>query len=743
MLRATWTSKDITNTFEAWDMVKLFKMQTILAAAFDTETDGLHIIFNTPFLFQFGWVNADLQGYTFAIDLERFPEFGKQVIEAWHALVKDVPVYLAHNTKFDLHMLINFGTPYLGDNLSDTLFYIRYGHDALTPKNGGPPLKLKQYAAQYITHTAKSHEKLLDNEKSQIAKTLNIKLKERLQACGLPPAKYKAKSYTLSVIDDMFKDKLFTADKLQDNVREAYYVWLNDDVPLWLQDKVVGLVESDQIPYNKLNRTNIITYGHWDIIWVLETWLLLDPVVKARGNEIGIEIENKLIRPLLDMERVGFDADVEYLETCRVRMHDYILDRRQAFHTLAGEEIKVSQAARIIQIIKERFNVTVETTNGDQLNLLKSNLIREGQNEACVEFLSILEELRTLEKWYSAYIIRFLKDLTHTSKLYTTIHQVGTVSGRVTSDFQQFPKDPITDIYGEEIFFPRKMIKVSEETQSATVYLDFSQIELRFQALYTILVGHPDTNLCRAYMPYNCVDATGTAFAYDNPDHIKRWAEPWFYAEDPSILWIATDVHGATTKAAFGITEEDPTFHALRYIGKRCNFAKNYGAQYKKICSMFPERTAEECKLIDSAYYSAFPGVKEYHGYCYERANYAYTVNLFGVKYYGVSGHKLINMLVQGSAAFYLKLKIIELYEYSKANNILTKWQMQIHDELSWIWNPADDPAIFFEFKRIMEDWSDGVVPLVAEMEVTTTTWAEKKGVHALEELYQEVHYRH
>ena len=36
-------------------------------------------------------------------------------------------------------------------------------------------------------------------------------------------------------------------------------------------------------------------------------------------------------------------------------------------------------------------------------------------------------------------------------------------------------------------------------------YLDYSQVELRLQALYTILVGSPDLNLCRAYMPYECV----------------------------------------------------------------------------------------------------------------------------------------------------------------------------------------------------------------------------------------------
>ena len=155
---------------------------------------------------------------------------------------------------------------------------------------------------------------------------------------------------------------------------------------------------------------------------------------------------------------------------------------------------------------------------------------------------------------------------------------------------------------------------------------------------------------------------------------------------------------------------------------------------------MFPEYDEEQITKIDEAYYKAFPGVKQYHEYCYQRASYyAYTQNLFGIKYYGVNGHKLINMLVQGSAAFYLKMKIRELYEFRHKHNLKTRIQMQIHDELSWEYNSEDDPKIFFEFQKIMQDWDDALVPIVADMEVTTTTWAEKKDVNNLEELKEKL----
>jgi DNA polymerase I-like protein with 3'-5' exonuclease and polymerase domains len=153
---------------------------------------------------------------------------------------------------------------------------------------------------------------------------------------------------------------------------------------------------------------------------------------------------------------------------------------------------------------------------------------------------------------------------------------------------------------------------------------------------------------------------------------------------------------------------------------------------------MFPEYDAETARRIDAAYYTAFPGVKKYHDYCYMRAELSSnTQNLFGIRYYGVSGHKLVNMLVQGSAAYYLKWKIRELYDYSKKHNLKSKWQMQIHDELSWSFCLDDGVDTLFAFKQIMEDWADGLVPVVADMEITTSTWDAKKEVKTVDQVQE------
>lgn len=729
MLKCKWTHTTITSSELLDEMVKQYTRDNmdgnILAAAFDTETTGLHHIYDKPFLFQFGWCTKEYNGYTYAIDLEVYPKLAKRTITLWNVLAAQAPIYFGHNVKFDLHMLINIGIPYEQPNISDTMVWIRLGSDAVPERKGGSPLGLKNFAKKYIDASAKDMDSKLQEERTKISKELNAKLKTRL-------------CWTKKKIDEFFNDKLNDKDDLPADKRNAYQLWYDNDLPDYLKGKITGAVESDDIPYDKLNRDNVIYYGHLDIVWTIEAYLILQPIVKLRGNLDAVRREEENIYPLVRMERVGFKVKQQYLVSAKHELKAYTLQRRQDLCRIAGTDVKVSQSAKILQLLKD-FGVNTNTTNAEELGRTLSDLKHSSPDHPAIEFIETLQELRTLEKWYSTYIMRFIQDFREEDgKLYTTINQAGTVSGRVTSDFQQFPKDGIKTIDGREIFHPRRMVVAQDGDYDAIVYLDYSQIELRLQAFYTIIIGHPDTNLCRAYSPYKCHLEDGTPYDVHNPWCIEHaYDSVWLYDESPTEKWTPLDVHGATTKIAFGIDESHPDFHSLRYKGKRVNFAKNYGAQFSKIKEMFPEYDDEQVHKIDDAYYLAFPGVKEYHNYCYQVANQkAYMQNMFGVKYYGASGHNLINMLVQGTGAYYLKWKIVQVDNYLREHHCKSKLMMQIHDELQFKKHKDDDPKIFFEIKKIMETWDDTLIPIVADMEVTQTTWADKYEVEKVEDFY-------
>ena len=39
------------------------------------------------------------------------------------------------------------------------------------------------------------------------------------------------------------------------------------------------------------------------------------------------------------------------------------------------------------------------------------------------------------------------------------------------------------------------------------------------------------------------------------------------------------------------------------------------------------------------------------------------------------------------------------------------------------------------KFQEIMQDWPQSFVPIIADMDATKTTWADKKGIENFEEL--------
>lgn len=706
------------------DVIGLFKSGKPEVIFFDTETDGIHIKNNKPFLLQFGFViNVD-ELHVFYVDRELHPDLFKQTVLVMFKLASKCKYLCGHNVKFDLHMLANLGYNYEGNNITDTMVRIRVAHDALTPENGGPPLGLKEYATMFIDRNAKLHEHELAAERQSIAKEYNVDLKNKLRAID--------KIWTMKYLDDYFKDVLHGVDTLPTNVKNVYLKWYSE-LPEAIKDNMyLGKVESTDIPYTLLNRETLKRYAGYDIVWTAEIYYLTTAAIDARHNEEQLKREEAVIVPCFHMERCGFQMNKEYIINVTKDMADYLKQQRTKLYNLIGKEISVNANPTVKEILNVNYKLGVASTGKDALARLYDELKVKQPDSDVVKFIGLVQELRTLEKWYSTYLLRFIKEMKKGDRIYTQINQVGTVSGRVTSDFQQFPKFGINKDDGTPLFHPRNMIAITPGYKGIA-YLDYSQIELRLQALYTILVGSADLNLCRAYMPYKCKtiinDGSFEDFDYKNPEHIKHAYDwKWYYDEDTTKEWVPTDVHAATTSVAFpDIDVHSDEFKKLRgKVGKRVNFAKNYGAQFNRIKVMFPDYDDETIHRIDDAYYQAFPGVKKYHEYCYEICKTApYAVNLFGVKYYGLSGHKLINCLVQGSGAYFLKEKICALDKYITENNLKSRMQMQIHDEISFEVYPGEEEHVY-KFKEIMQEFDGAYVPVIADLEFTTTTWGEK-----------------
>ena len=149
---------------------------------------------------------------------------------------------------------------------------------------------------------------------------------------------------------------------------------------------------------------------------------------------------------------------------------------------------------------------------------------------------------------------------------------------------------------------------------------------------------------------------------------------------------------------------------------------------------MFPDFDEETCKRIDASYYEAFPGIKQYHQWCFELGSQPYATNLYDVKYYGANGHHLRNILVQGTSAYMTKDRQAAVTKYLKEKGYKSKFVMPIHDEVQFLIHKDDPLEMCFELQKIMQDVGSPV-PIVSDMEITFTNWKEKEEVHNVGEI--------
>jgi DNA polymerase-1 len=689
-----------------------------LVGGWDTETTGLHIVKDKPFLYQFGWL---IKGADYGRVFIFYPTLNNMKI--FFRIAKNFQYFVAHNIKFDLHMTTNLGygkEVQEMKNLVDSVTVARLSLEAIPEREGGDSLALKELGKKYVHPDSTKSESIIKDELRKLnvqrIKALTAALKQfptgELTASGRE--KYWGKGH----IEKFLKDPTNDVEDLPEGVRDVWVDWQE---------------EYPEPTYEDVDRDIMIKYGAEDIITMLEFFKHAFPFILKRKQLPILQQENKCILPMYRMERIGLKADLTYLEESRVKVKSYIIDLRNEMYEIVTEKITVNQHQRIKDIFSEKFGIVLESDDSANMKRIMAN--HEGQPKRLAE---LIKELRSLEKWYSTYILPTIKNAQYDGNVYTQINSSGAVSGRMSSNFQQFPKNPLKTLDGQELFHPRKAFTVKGGNYESIVYIDYDQIELVTQAHYTLLVSGGDTNLCRAYMPFRChhyIEAS--IYDYKNPRERARWNEKQpngesAWLDETGKPWTKTDLHSMTAHKAYPDIPIDSEEFKKNYRpkGKTTNFASNYGGGPGALTGVL-DISWEEAEQLVNGYNEAFPGVIEYQNKIIEAHDLkGYVFNHYGRRYYiqdKYKAYKLANYVVQGTAADALKQAIIELDEFllDKKSNLV----IPIHDECQFDIYKGEE-WIKDKLLDIMQrafSWS--LVPVTAGVEVTHTNWKEKKGV--------------
>ena len=703
---------------ETFDEIKYF--------GYDTETTGLNFIKDNPFLLIFGFYKHIYHWN---------PATFKEATSAMYDIVKQANKMLfAHNAKYDFHMLYNIGTPIPEEiEVSDSITLYRLINNC---DDEHASMKLEKLGEKFVDPTAKFAsdliKEILHNLKKERKKMVctNYKMLTGAKSAEAEWEKYVKRVRFITKYHEAF-----------DDFKEPTYY------DAYLADPEM-----------------FVSYGIDDVVILLEA---LEPLGKIyakryfdpKTNSIDTRIwkqENKLIRAIADMERNGFKVDVDYLIESHYRIEKFKEELYAKLHKLTGETWNVGQHDKIKEFFRNKYDINLEKSDKKAIIDLQSH-----ENADVQMIARLIIKLRTVDKWLSTYIDGVLNKIMEVNgewKLFTSINNNGAVSGRVSCDLQQMPKlginetdkdangdemflidESLTDDEEHELFHPRKFIIPSD---GYTLYFgDFSQMELRIQAFYTILVGHTDYNLCRAYMPYDCYTLNPTTwekieFDYTNREHIKHAYDwEWFNNKD-NTEWEPTDLHTKTTLTAFpewaDKTDTKEFKKKWRYLGKSTNFAKNYGCGAKTLASNLGVDIDIATKL-SNAYNNAYPGVIQYQQAVQAEMNIkGYVTNLYGRRYYienSSNFYKANNYVIQGSGADALKEAEIKIYEYLKDKK--SRFILPIHDELAIEVHPDEESFVPKKIKEFMEGCNDVIkyVPMMVEFEKTSTTWADKKEV--------------
>lgn len=676
------------------EMFNQFKKLKPNYIVYDTETTGLSIMKDKPFLFAVGF---EKQVYIF--------EPTKKNLELFQQMLNTANKVIAHNAKYDYHMCLNIGLDMSKAALGDSMTVARLTNYADSLLG----LSLEKLGEQYVDENAKFAGKVIKKQINSINKIRRTALRNYIKSNYSKDYKEILQAYDNRVpfittpFDSIFDelDKIYTAP----NYKDAY-------------------IENPQFMKN---------YAADDVVITLEYLKQALPILKEVDKDLKIfKQESRLISQVGDMERVGLTADIQYLLNSRETVAKYKKTTYKLLHSKLGVVITVNQHKRIKEILAAKYNLHVESVDIDSLK----NIAKQASGEL-KEIVELILELRSLEKWQSTYIEGMLKRI-QGGKVYVGVNNSGTVSGRVSSDMQQQPKDPLIDRNDNELFHPRKVFINPKDYRM--FYFDYSQMELRIQAQYTIWISGGDVNLCQAYMPFNYTSCfTGQIFDYNDINCLSRWnSGEWI--DENGKFWKPVDLHNVTTSKAFPtIQVGTPEFEEKRKYGKLANFLKNYGGGVDAIQSSL-NVSKEIAKALDNGYYEAFPQILEYQKWVNNKLHkYGYVENLYGRRYYMRNSrwfYKAINYIIQGGGADMVKEKQIQIDDLlkDKKSSVL----LPIHDEIQILIH-KDEEYLVPEIKQIMEAVYKVMpnVPMICDIEVTDTNWAEKYDYEVKNELEQ------
>ena len=395
-----------------------------------------------------------------------------------------------------------------------------------------------------------------------------------------------------------------------------------------------------------------------DLTWQLRPRFEQELDVKNSTRAMR-EVEMPLLPVLVRMQESGVSVDAELLTQMSHNLGEDMAGIQNEMYQTVGRPFNLNSAQQLSDVLFNQLRLPPTkkrqrgfATDASSLEGLKATLDagRGGDvDPAARQVLDHILEYRQLSKIKSTYTDS-LPGLVNqkTGRIHTSYNQVGSATGRVSSNDPNIQNIPVRTELGNEV---RKGFVARDYPDWTLLGADYSQIELRILA------------------------------------HISQ---------DPALLQAfhdGQDIHAATASLVYGVSH-DEVDSEMRRIAKILNFGVVYGISPYGI-SQRASLSVEEGKAFIDTYFGSYPGIRDYiDGIKAKAKSQGYVETLMGRKRYipeinarnfaARSGAErvAINTPIQGTAADVIKLAMVILQDRMDEMGLRSLMIIQVHDEL-------------------------------------------------------------
>jgi DNA polymerase-1 len=386
-----------------------------------------------------------------------------------------------------------------------------------------------------------------------------------------------------------------------------------------------------------------------------------------------------LVPVLLRMEQAGVRIDTAVLSAMSTRLAVEMDTLAERIFASSGHRFNLNSPKQLGDVLFNKMNLPKPSKHGKGKVISTAQDVLEELAELNPVPALVLEH-RQLAKLRSTYLDSLPNLVDAEGRVHTTFNQVGTATGRLSSNNPNLQNIPVRTALGREIraaFIPAP--------GNLLLSADYSQIELRLMAHFS-----QDPLLLNAYR-------TGQ------------------------------DIHTLTASEVFGIPVAQLD-KETRARAKAVNFGIVYGISPFGLAAQLGIDQREARAYIEK-YFERYAGVRAFIDRTLEAVRRDQLVRTwFGrvrpipdissrnPNQRGFAERTAINTPLQGTAADLIKLAMVRIDAEIARRNLRSRMTLQIHDELLFDVLPAEADELRALVKHQMEHVAEFTVPILAEV---------------------------